>query len=70
MDLGTSSEMLGRARPEKDVKLTGEFDWRFIFSDGNLSCMCSSLRPVRRRVVFDTCAKDAVLQIGSTEKLD
>ena len=38
-----SSEMLGRARPEKDVKLTGEFDWRFIFSDGNLSCMRSSL---------------------------
>ncbi len=38
-----SSEMLGSARPEKDVKLTGEFDWRFIFGDCYLPCMCSSL---------------------------
>lgn len=37
------SEMLGSARPEKDVKLTGEFDWRFIFSDGYPPCMCPSL---------------------------
>lgn len=35
-----SSEMLGSARPEKDVKLIGEFDWWFFFSDGNLPCMC------------------------------
>jgi hypothetical protein len=56
-----SSEMLGRARPEKDVKLTGEFDWRFIFSDGNLSCMRFSLCPVRRRVIFDTHIKDSIL---------
>lgn len=62
--------MLGSARPEKDVKLTGEFDWRYFFSDGTLPNMCSSLRPVNRRVVFDTCIEDAVLQIGSTEKQD
>jgi hypothetical protein len=35
--------MLGSARPEKDVKLTGEFDWRYFFSDGTLPGMCSSL---------------------------
>ena len=56
-----SSEVLGRARPKKYVKLTGEFDWRFIFSDGNLSCMRFSLCPVRRRVIFDTHIKDSIL---------
>ena len=48
--------MLGSARPEKDVKLTGEFD--------------SSLRSVYRRVVFDTRIEDADLEVGSTEKQD
>ena len=62
--------MLGSARPEKDVKLTGEFDWRYFFSDGTLPGMCSSLWPVNRRVVFDTRTEDAVLQVGSTEKQD
>ena len=52
--------MLGNARPEKDVKLTGEFDWRYFFSDGTL----------HRRVVFDTRTEDAVLQVGPTEKQD
>ena len=60
--------MLGSARPEKDVKLTGEFDWRYFFSDGTLPGMCSSLWPVNRRVVFDTRTEDAVLQVGPTEK--
>jgi len=41
--LGLSSEMLGSARPEKDVILTGEFDWRYFFSDGTLPGMCPSL---------------------------
>ena len=65
-----SSEMLGSARPEKDVKLTGEFDWRFIFSDGYLPCMCSFLWSVRRRIIFDTYIKVAILKIGATEKFD
>ena len=60
--------MLGSARPEKDVKLTGEFDWRYFFSDGTLPGMCSSLWPVNRRVVFDTHVEDVVLQVGPTEK--
>jgi len=62
--------MLGSARPEKDVKLTGEFDRRYFFSDGTLPSMCSSLWSVNRRIVFDTRFEDAVLQIGSTEKWD
>ena len=62
--------MLGSARPEKDVKSTGEFDWWNFFSDGHLSCMCSSMWPVNRRGVFDTHIEDAVLQIGPTEKWD
>lgn len=41
--LGLSSEMLGSARPEKDVKLTGELDWRYFFGDGTLPSMCFSL---------------------------
>lgn len=60
--------MLGSARPEKDVKLTGEFDWRYFFSDGTLPGMCSSLWPVNRRVVLDTHVEDVVLQVGPTEK--
>ena len=62
--------MLGSARPEKDVKLTGEFDWRYFFSDGTLPIMCPSLRSVNRRVVFDTRIEDADLEVGSTEKQD
>ena len=35
--------MLGSARPEKDVKLTGECDGWFVVGDGNLSSFCSSM---------------------------